>query len=54
MAKDDKISMPNSMGGIVRYTEEYTSKLLLKPEMVIWVIAGVILLFGVLIPLIVG
>jgi len=53
MAKDDRISMPSSMGGIVRYTEEYTSKILLSPEVVVGIIIAILLLFGILIPLIV-
>ncbi len=31
MAKDDKISMPGVFGGLMRYHEEYDSKLRFKP-----------------------
>ena len=34
MAKD-KISMPSSMGGLVRYFDEYKSRISLKPGTVI-------------------
>lgn len=34
MAKD-KISMPSSMGGLVRYFDEYKSKIQLKPGHII-------------------
>ena len=34
MAKD-KVSMPSSMGGLVRYFDEYKSKITLKPGTVI-------------------
>ncbi len=35
MARDDKISMPSSMGGIVRYFDDYKSKIELKPGHVV-------------------
>ena len=38
MAKNN-ISMPGSFGGLVRYSEEYDSKLMLKPEHVVLMIA---------------
>ncbi len=31
----DSLNVPSSMGGLVRYNEEYESKLKLKPEHVI-------------------
>ncbi len=34
MAKD-KIRMPSSMGGLVSYNDEYTSKIIFKPAYVI-------------------
>lgn len=37
----DKISMPAGFGGLVRYSEEYKSKLMLKPE---YVVAFIILI----------
>ncbi|MEA3329116.1 MAG: preprotein translocase subunit Sec61beta [Nanoarchaeota archaeon] len=39
MAKDQGISMPGVFGGLMRYSDEYKSKLMLKPE---HVIAGII------------
>lgn len=31
MARDNKVSMPSSMGGLVRYFDEYKSKIEFKP-----------------------
>ncbi|MBW2985348.1 preprotein translocase subunit Sec61beta [Candidatus Woesearchaeota archaeon] len=41
MAKKEKISMPSSQGGLVRYFDEYHSKIEFKP--------GYIILFVILI-----
>ena len=35
MAQDNKISMPGSFGGLMRYDEEYTSRFMLSPSQVI-------------------
>jgi len=35
MAKDNKIHIPSSGGGLVRYFDEYRSKILFKPGHVI-------------------
>jgi len=35
MASDNKINMPAGFGGLMRYSEEYESKLNLKPTHVI-------------------
>ena len=43
MAQDNKIRMPSSMGGLVNYSDEYTSKFMLKPEHVL-ILIGVITL----------
>ena len=43
MAQDNKIHMPSSGGGLVRYFDDYKSKLEIKPVYVIVVIALVIL-----------
>lgn len=51
MAKQDKISMPSSVGGIVRYMDESTSNVELTPMFVIYVIAAVVIVFGIVIPL---
>ena len=40
---DNKISMPGSFGGLLRYDEEYKSKFMIKPAHVIGLIIGVIL-----------
>lgn len=45
MAKDQQLSMPGVFGGLMRYNEEYKSRLMLKPSHAI----GVIIAFGVLI-----
>lgn len=50
MAKQDKISMPSSIGGIVRYMDEQTSNVELSPMIIIYVIAAVIVVFGILLP----
>lgn len=41
---DNRIQMPSGMGGIVRYSEESTSKITFKPTMVIFFIIIVIVL----------
>ena len=41
MARNEKVSMPSSQGGLVRYFDEYKSKIEFKP--------GYIILFVVLI-----
>jgi preprotein translocase subunit Sec61beta len=35
MAKDNRIMLPSSMGGLVRYTDEETSKIEIKPGVII-------------------
>ena len=42
MAKSN-INLPGGFGGLVRYSEEYESKLMLKPEHVVIMIALVII-----------
>jgi len=44
----DKINMPAGFGGLMRYGEEYKSKLMLKPEYVVIFIILVILFVTVL------
>lgn len=41
MAKDSGINMPGGFGGLMRYNEEYDSKLKIKP---IWVVGLIILI----------
>jgi len=45
---DNKISLPSSGGGLVRYFDEYRSKIEIKPEYVIAAIVVVIILGFVL------
>ena len=40
MAQDNRISMPGSYGGLVRYYDEYKSKIQIKPA---YVIASIVL-----------
>jgi len=44
MARNDKISMPSSQGGITRYFDEYKSKISFKPTHVIILILIIIIL----------
>ena len=41
MADDNRISMPSGMGGLMRYFDEYHSKIQLKP---VYVVASVVLM----------
>ena len=55
MANDDKINMPSGMGGLMRYFDEYHSKIQLKPAYVVLsvvlMIVLVILIFPVMFPI---
>lgn len=42
MAQDNRISMPGTYGGLVRYYDEYRSKLQVKPAHVIAAIVLVV------------
>ncbi|MEM3127294.1 MAG: preprotein translocase subunit Sec61beta [Candidatus Woesearchaeota archaeon] len=44
----DKVSMPSGMGGLVRYFDEYKSKIELQPGHVIILIAVIIILVLIL------
>lgn len=44
MAKDDRVHMPSGMGGLVRYFDEYKSKVTFKPGHVIIIIVAIILI----------
>ena len=44
----DKISMPGSFGGLVRYDEEYKSRFMLNPEHVVVFVIAIILFVLVL------
>lgn len=48
MADDDKIRMPSSMGGLVRYFDEYQSKIKFKPGQIIILTIIVIVLLIIL------
>lgn len=50
MAKQDKISMPSSVGGIVRYMDESTSNISLQPIVIIYIIIAVVVVFGIVVP----
>ena len=39
----NKLNIPSSFGGIVRYSEEYESRLKLKPEQVVLLIILVVI-----------
>lgn len=42
MARDDRVSMPGSYGGLVRYYDEYKSKFQIKPAHVVALIIIVV------------
>jgi len=44
----DKLNVPSGIGGLVHYSEEYTSKIKLKPEHVVIFIILVIVFVTVL------
>ena len=47
MAKQDRIQMPSSGAGIMRYFDDYKSKIEIKPEhVVIFAILAVVVVFG--------
>jgi preprotein translocase subunit Sec61beta len=50
MANDDKISMPSGMGGLMRYFDEYKSKIQMKPAYVIVLVAVLIALVVLIFP----
>ena len=41
---DDKVQMPSGMGGLVRYFDDYQSKLEFKPVVVIVIIVLIIII----------
>ena len=49
---DDKISMPSGMGGLMRYFDEYKSKIQLKPAYVIVLVVAMIILVTLIFPVI--
>ena len=44
MSRQDKIQMPSSGGGLVRYFDEHKSKIMIKPAYVIAIIIIVIII----------
>ncbi len=48
MAKDTKINMPSGIGGLVRYFDEYKSKITFKPGMIIVMVVIVIVIMTIL------
>jgi len=44
MAKDSGISMPGGFGGLMRYSEEYESKFMLKPGHIIGFVSLIVIL----------
>lgn len=47
MSKDNSVAMPGVFGGLMRYNEEYNSKLKFKPEhIIIFIILITILVLG--------
>lgn len=44
----DKISMPSGIGGLVRYFDEYKSKIVFKPGVIIIMVILVIVIMAVL------
>lgn len=44
MAKKDKVYLPMGTGGLIRYGEEEESKIKLKPEQLVYLIAALIIL----------
>lgn len=43
MAKKDKIFLPMSVGGLIRYPEEEKEVIKLKPKQVVYLIIGIII-----------
>ena len=48
MAKDKKINMPSSMGGLVRYFDDYKSKIEFQPGQIIVLSIVVIIMMLIL------
>jgi len=44
----DKISMPSGFGGLLRYDEEYKSRIMLKPKHVIIFLVAIVAFYLVL------
>jgi preprotein translocase subunit Sec61beta len=44
MGRNDKVSMPSGMGGLVRYFDEYKSALRIKPGYIIVLVIVIIII----------
>lgn len=44
MARDSKVRMPSGMGGLVRYFDEYKSKIEFKPQHIIILVIIVLII----------
>jgi preprotein translocase subunit Sec61beta len=49
---DNRIEMPGSFGGLMRYGEEYSSRFMIKPSYVIFFVI-LIVLFRIFLPMVV-
>jgi len=43
MAKKDKVYMPLGTGGLIRYHEEEKPLIKIKPEYIIYIVAGIVI-----------
>ncbi len=43
MARDDKVYMPSGMGGLIRYPDEETEVIKLKPKHVVGIVSFVVI-----------
>jgi len=41
---DDKINLPSSGGGLVRYFEDYKSKIVIRPEIIVAIIILIVII----------
>jgi len=48
MARDNKVQMPSGMGGLVRYFDEYKSKIEFKPGHIIVMVVVVMIIIIIL------
>jgi len=51
MASDNRIHMPAGFGGLMHYSEEYASKIMLKPVHIVGLVV-LIILIRIVLPLI--
>ena len=53
MSKNEKIQMPSSQGGLVRYFDEEKSKIMVKPGTVV-VMVVIVVILGILLKIVKG